>query len=87
MTIVPVNVAANGRMSLPAAIRRALGLERGGVVLVELDDENGAVRLQTLSAAIEKAQSVARKVLGGDPDATVDALIAARRREAHDETA
>ncbi len=30
-----MNVTRNGRMSLPAVIRKRLGLERGGAVVIE----------------------------------------------------
>ncbi len=49
-----VNITANGRMSLPAAIRKRLGLEGGGAVLLEETDEGvvlGSVARIRLSRA------------------------------------
>ena len=71
-----VNITANGRMSLPAGIRKRLGLEAGGAVLVE-ETPDGVV-LRTVDQAVAKAQSIARRY-GQHPEASVDAFLTARR--------
>lgn len=76
---VQVNITSTGRMSLPADIRKRLGLESGGSVLVEETDDG--VVLRTLSQAVARAQAIARKYTDGNPDASVDAFLASRRAE------
>lgn len=73
-----VNITANGRMSLPADIRKRLGLEGGGAVLVEETDDG--VILRTVDQAVAKAQAIAKRYVT-HPDASVDAFLAARRQD------
>ena len=63
-----INITPNGRMSLPADVRKRLGLS-GGVVL------------RTASQAVARAQALAKQYTGGNPDASVDAFLARRREE------
>ena len=74
-----VNITPNGRMSLPADIRKRLGLAEGGQILVE-ETEDGVV-LRTASQAIARAQSLARRFTGEHEAASVDAFLASRRIE------
>lgn len=73
-----VNITANGRMSLPAGIRKRLGLEEGGAVLIE-ETADGIV-LRTVTQAVARAQAIAKKYVG-HPDASVDAFLANRRSD------
>ncbi|WP_354288695.1 AbrB/MazE/SpoVT family DNA-binding domain-containing protein [Sphingomonas sp. UYEF23] len=73
-----VNITPNGRMSLPAGIRKRLGLEAGGAVLIE-ETADGVI-LRTVSQAVARAQAIAKKY-SDHPDASVDAFIASRRTE------
>lgn len=73
-----VNITANGRMSLPADIRKRLGLEGGGAILVEETDDG--VILRTVNQAVAKAQAIAKRY-AAHPDASVDAFLAARRQD------
>lgn len=73
-----VNITSNGRMSLPAGIRKRMGLESGGAVLLE-ETEDGVV-LRTVTQAVARAQAIARKYTG-HPDASVDAFLANRRTD------
>ncbi len=73
-----VNITANGRMSLPASIRKRIGLEGGGAVLIE-ETADGVV-LRTVGQAVTRAQAIARKY-GDHPDASVDAFLANRRSD------
>lgn len=75
---VQVNITPNGRMSLPASIRKRLGLEGGGAVLLE-ETEDGVV-LRTVHQAVARAQAIAKKY-AGHPDASVDAFLASRRTD------
>jgi AbrB family looped-hinge helix DNA binding protein len=74
-----VTITANGRMSLPADIRKRLGLSGGGALLVE-ETPDGIV-LRTVAQSIAHAQALARKYTGDKPEASVDAFLANRRAE------
>ena len=76
---VQVNITPNGRMSLPADIRKRLGLTGGGAVY--LDETADGVVLRTAAQAVARAQALARQFTGGSPDASVEAFIARRREE------
>jgi AbrB family looped-hinge helix DNA binding protein len=76
---VQVNITPNGRMSLPADVRKRLGLAQGGTVFVEETDD-GLV-LRTASQAVARAQALARRFTDGKPGAGADAFIANRRAE------
>jgi AbrB family looped-hinge helix DNA binding protein len=73
-----VNITSNGRMSLPVGIRKRLGLEGGGAVLVE-ETPDGVI-LRTVSQAVAKAQALAKRY-ANHPDASVDAFLTARRSD------
>jgi AbrB family looped-hinge helix DNA binding protein len=83
MTGVRARVSESGRISLPAEFRKAVGLERGGDVMVEL--EGREIRIRTLDEVVAHAQALTHRLLRGKPDATVDAFLAERRREAEGE--
>lgn len=76
---VQVNITPNGRMSLPADIRRKLGLTAGGSVFIEETDDG--VVLRTAAQAVARAQAIARRYTADKPEASVDAFLAARRAE------
>lgn len=76
---VQVNITANGRMSLPADIRKRLGLEAGGTILVEETDDG--VVLRTVAQVVARAQALTRQFTEGRPEASVDAFLANRRIE------
>lgn len=75
-----VNVMPNGRMSLPAELRRRYGLASGGQVVVE-ETEDG-IMLRTVAQAVARAQAISRKLTTGKSGASVDDFLAERRREA-----
>lgn len=76
---VQVNITPNGRMSLPADIRKRLGLAEGGQVFIEETDDG--VVLRTAAQAVARAQAMAKRFTGGKPEASVDAFLANRRLE------
>jgi len=80
MNGVRARVSESGRISLPAAFRRAIGLDRGGDVVVELDGR--VIRIRTLDGVVAHAQTLTRRLLRGKADASVDAFLAERRPEA-----
>ena len=72
-----INITPNGRMSLPADVRKRLGLTGGGAVY--LDETEDGVVLRTADQAVARAQALARRCTGDNPDASVDAFLARRR--------
>jgi AbrB family looped-hinge helix DNA binding protein len=76
---IQVNITPNGRMSLPADIRKRLGLNDGGAVFLE-ETEDGVV-LRTAAQAVARAQAIARRFTAGVPDASVDSFLTNRRAE------
>jgi bifunctional DNA-binding transcriptional regulator/antitoxin component of YhaV-PrlF toxin-antitoxin module len=61
-------------------MRKRYGLAEGGDVVIE-DTGDGLV-IRTLPQAIAHAQALTRKLLAGQPDASVDDFLAERRAEA-----
>ncbi len=74
-----LNVAPNGRLVLPAEIRKRLGLLKGGDLMVE-ETPDGLV-LRTVAQSVAHAQAIARRHLADRPDVSVDAFLANRRTE------
>jgi bifunctional DNA-binding transcriptional regulator/antitoxin component of YhaV-PrlF toxin-antitoxin module len=83
MTAIRGRVSESGRISLPVEFRKAVGLEHGGDVVVEL--EGREIRIRTIDEVVDRAQALTRKLLGGKPGATVDAFLAQRKRDAKKE--
>ena len=74
-----IKVAPNGRMSIPAKQRKALGLENGGSVVATVQD--GELRIRTVKAVLDEVRDRLAPVLKASGD-TVDKFIADRRAEA-----
>ena len=74
-----INITANGRMSLPADVRKRLGLIGGGAIY--LDETDDGVVLRTANQAVARAQALAKQYTGGNPDASVDAFLNRRRED------
>ncbi|WP_395677786.1 AbrB/MazE/SpoVT family DNA-binding domain-containing protein [Inquilinus sp.] len=84
MTVVRAKVSESGRLSIPAELRRAIGLEHGGDVIVDLDGRE--IRIRTVAEAVAQAQALSRRLLGDRvAEASVDNFLAERRREAERE--
>lgn len=72
-------VDRNGRIVLPAAARRALGVTTGDAVIVQIED--GTVRLRTFAETAAAARAKLRTALGADaPGDLAQELIALRRQ-------
>lgn len=76
---IQVLIAANGRMSLPADLRKRLGLSDGGAVFIE-ETQDGLV-LRTAAQAVAHAQALAKKYTGGQPDSGVAGFLARRQED------
>ena len=74
-----LNVASNGRLVLPAGVRKRLGLADGGELLME-ETSDGLV-LRTVAQAVAHAQAIALRYTANNPDASVDAFLAQRRAD------
>ncbi len=75
-------VDRNGRVLLPAAIRRALGLQEGSELLVTLEDD-GRVVLLPPASAWTRVQALFDGA--APPRSVVDELLNERREEARRE--
>ena len=73
-------ITPSGTLTLPEDMRRRYGLADGGDVVIE-DTGDGLV-IRTIPQAIARAQALTRKLLAGQPDASVDNFLAERRAEA-----
>jgi AbrB family looped-hinge helix DNA binding protein len=74
-----LRLSENGRVVIPAHIRKELGVEGGGEILLERQ-KNG-YRLTTRRQRIREAQEALRRYIKPGTHA-VDELIAERRKEA-----
>jgi antitoxin PrlF len=74
-----VTMASNGRLVIPAPIRAALKMERGGAFVASL--ENGAIRLEPLRSVIRRVQADVRRYVPEGSDLASE-LSEDRRREA-----
>jgi len=77
-----LNLAPNGRLVIPVAMRAALGLEAGGKLVARLVD--GAIVLEPVGAAIARAQAMVARYVPASVS-LVDELIAERRAAAERE--
>lgn len=55
----PAHVSETGRLSLPAELRRAVGLERGGPVRIEIVD--GVIRIRTMNEVKARIRALAQE--------------------------
>ena len=76
-------VMPDGRLSLPAGLRKKHGLAAGGEVIVE--DAGDAIVLRTLDQTVARAQALSRKLVAGKAGTSVDDFLADRAREAEAE--
>jgi AbrB family looped-hinge helix DNA binding protein len=77
-----VRVNENGRVVIPAAFRKALGIKPGDELVLRLEDDE--LRIATLRRRIERAQRWVRRYV--KPGVSlVDKLIAERREAARRE--
>lgn len=76
------SMAENGRLVVPLDMRRAMGLDKGGRVILRLED--GRLIMETVDTAVTRVQALARQ-FGTPGSSLADELIADRRREALNE--
>jgi AbrB family looped-hinge helix DNA binding protein len=78
-----VKVSETGRLSIPAEMRKALGIEHGGDVVMEL--AGNELRVRTVAEVTARAQELTQRLLADRKDASVDDFLAERREEARRE--
>lgn len=78
MTAVRVRVAENGRLSLPVSVRRQLGIERGGELVLRVED--GEIRMSTVGDALRRVQDRMRELAQGK-NISVDDFLAWKREQ------
>ena len=76
-------VSETGRLSLPADLRRAVGLEKGGLVRIEVID--GAIRIKTMKDVKDKVRALAHST-GLSDSASVGDFLSWRAGERKAET-
>lgn len=77
---IQVNITPTGRMSLPADLRKRLGLSKGGSVFLE-ETQDGLV-LRTAAQAVARAQAIAKQfAMKNEADVSVNTFLANRRAE------
>ena len=72
-------VADGGRVVLPAALRKALGVSVGDEVMITLEDDG--LRITTLAKAVTRAQALVRRYVKPSRSLSRE-LLRERRREA-----
>jgi bifunctional DNA-binding transcriptional regulator/antitoxin component of YhaV-PrlF toxin-antitoxin module len=82
MQSIHVTMGANGRLVVPARLRAALKMERGGAFVATL--ENGAIKLEPLDKVIRRVQANVRRYVPEGTDLAAE-LSEDRRREAERE--
>jgi AbrB family looped-hinge helix DNA binding protein len=79
MQAVRAKLNENGRLVVPAAYRKALGLRPGDEVVIRLEDDE--LRISSVRSALARARRLIRQYVPDDEDLT-QSLIDDRRREA-----
>jgi AbrB family looped-hinge helix DNA binding protein len=76
---IELKVATNGRILIPADVRKALGIENGGSLWLESTETE--LVLRTKVQRLRNAQAMVQKMRKGKPHMSVDDFIADRRSE------
>jgi AbrB family looped-hinge helix DNA binding protein len=72
-----VRIIEGGKLVIPAAMRRQLGIASGDTVLVGIEERE--LRIRPLAKAVERAQAIVRRRVPAGVS-LADELIADRRR-------
>jgi bifunctional DNA-binding transcriptional regulator/antitoxin component of YhaV-PrlF toxin-antitoxin module len=73
-----IRVSDTGILSLPVELRRMVGLECGGPVVVRVED--GEIRIRSVRDVVVRLQAEARRVFAGS-GASVEGFLRERRAE------
>ena len=77
MQSIDVKVASNGRMILPASVRKAMGLHGDAKVILTVEDDQ--VRLSPIGHGVSRAQALYRE--HAKQSRTVDDFLSDRKTE------
>jgi AbrB family looped-hinge helix DNA binding protein len=77
---IQVKVSPSGRLSIPADVRKQLGLEKGGSLMLNVDEFG--ITLTNFQQRVAKAQSLYREYSKGKPRTSVDDFMAEKRADA-----
>ena len=72
-------MSETGRLTVPLGVRAAVGLEKGGPVVLEIVD--GELRVRSVAQAMARARALTRELTLGLTGVSVDDFLADRRRE------
>jgi AbrB family looped-hinge helix DNA binding protein len=75
-----VKIIEGGKLIIPAAMRRAMGIARGDTVVIELLAD-GELRVRPLASAIREAQEIVRRSVGRNRSLS-DELMRERKQDA-----
>lgn len=84
MPSLSANMSDTGRITVPLGVRAALGLEKGGPVVLDLVD--GELRIRSVAQAMARARAMTREMTQGLTGLSVDDFLADRRRDAKRES-
>ncbi|KAB2962894.1 MAG: AbrB/MazE/SpoVT family DNA-binding domain-containing protein [Thermoanaerobaculia bacterium] len=79
MSETVTRLGEGGRVVIPAAFRKAIGIQEGDPVILILRE--GEIAMLTAKQAVERAQAIVRKYVPKGKSLSAE-LIAERRREA-----
>ena len=77
-----VRIIEGGKLVIPAAMRRELGINAGDTVMVDID--HGELRVRSINKALENARAILRRYVPEGVSLSEE-LIADRRAEAERE--
>lgn len=77
---IQVKVSPSGRMSIPADVRKQLGLENGGSLMLNLDEFG--ITLTNFQQRVAKAQALYRELMKDKQDFTVEDFLREKRADA-----
>jgi AbrB family looped-hinge helix DNA binding protein len=77
---IQVKVSPSGRLSIPADVRKLLGLEKGGTLMLNLDEFG--ITLTNFQQRVAKAQALYREYSKGKPQTSVHERLAEKRADA-----
>jgi bifunctional DNA-binding transcriptional regulator/antitoxin component of YhaV-PrlF toxin-antitoxin module len=80
-----VHLGERGRLVIPVEVRRSMGVTRGDLLAIDLDENGGMFEVRTAADVARSARGVLRHLAPGH-DLTTE-LIEDRREEAERETA
>ncbi len=77
---IEITVSPSGRLSIPADVRKRLGLENGGKLILNLDEFG--MRLSTAQQRVRQAQALYREFSKGEAGYTIDEFLEQKRADA-----